>query len=268
MLNRAEEESVFLISVVEAIDEMVNKNILVIYRDDPDSETRFQSSTHQRIFNILLVDFLSETDSDAPVNSKTYLSALRSIAANPCFETDNSADRLRESVNGFTSWLECKIKVPVWIPAIETETELDMMRLKVIKMSGNISKHNVLRSAGIAKKLQQVLSDAGHEVDIEDALLAMSDVYNKFYNDFFNYHGSTIAEFLNNIRWGIHEYLIPEYNRSYTEGDNFEGDYSFDVPESITSRYARECYWDLLNSVRSKPYISPFTVTQNLKQRY
>lgn len=67
-------------------------------------------------------------------------------------------------------------------------------------------------------------------------MLSMSDVYNNVYSDFFNYHRSTIAEFLNNIRRGIHEHLITEYNRSYIEVDSFEGNYSFDVPESITSR--------------------------------
>src|SRR5215218_1142153 len=44
-----------------------------------------------------------------------------------------------------------------------------------------------------------------------DALLALADFYEKFHTDILNYHASTIAEFLNNIRWGIYEYLQPEF---------------------------------------------------------
>lgn len=48
----------------------------------------------------------------------------------------------------------------------------------------------------------------------DEAALALEDFYRWFHDDILNYHASTIAEFLNNIRWGIYEYLQPEFQRS------------------------------------------------------
>ena len=88
-------------------------------------------------------------------------------------------------------------------------------------MCGDISKHNVLRSVGVAEELQQTLVASGVSVELEDAMLALGDFYERFHMDILNYHSSTIAEFLNNIRWGIYEYLQPEFRRSIVwEGGN------------------------------------------------
>ena len=51
---------------------------------------------------------------------------------------------------------------------------------------------------------------------MEGALLALADFYERFHTDVLNYHGSTLVEFLNNIRWGIHYYLHPQYKQSMT----------------------------------------------------
>src|SRR2546429_2998487 len=128
-------------------------------------------------------------------------------------------------------------------------------------MCGDISKHNVLRSVGVAEELQQTLAASGVSVELEDAMLALGDFYERFHTDILNYHSSTIAEFLNNILWGIHEYLQPEYQRSLvTEGGN-PPKYRYTYPTNVVNEFARTCYWDLLNEVRRRPYVKRFSVT-------
>lgn len=53
------EEVILLKAVKEFIDSMVNFEMLQIYGSDPDSNILFNTSTLQRLFNVILVDFLS-----------------------------------------------------------------------------------------------------------------------------------------------------------------------------------------------------------------
>ena len=44
--------------------------------------------------------------------------------------------------------------------------------------------------------------------------------------------------------------------------------YHFNYPSGMTSRFAKSCYWDLMNDVRRPPYVRRFRVTKYLKMRY
>ena len=209
-----EEEVILLKAVQELIDSMVNFEVLDLYGSDPDSNISFRSITHQRFFNIILVDFLSRTDKKALVKQRSYLGALREISRNPNFDVDGSATSLGEATCEFADWLEQQVEVQTWLPSIDTETKLKLSRIAFLKMCGDISKHNFLRAIGVAEELRKALSESNVSIELDDALLAMADFYERFHTDILNYHGSTIAEFLNNIRWGIYEYLQPEFRRS------------------------------------------------------
>jgi len=77
-LNETEEEIVFLKAIYDLINSMVNHETLDV-TGEPYSSGTFKSSTHRQLFIILLTDFLSQTDKDAPVKKQTYLTALKSI---------------------------------------------------------------------------------------------------------------------------------------------------------------------------------------------
>ncbi len=156
----------------------------------------------------------------------------------------------------------------VWLPSIDTRTSLQISRLNFLKMCGDISKHNVLRSVGVAEELQQTLAAIDVPVGLEDAMLVLGDFYKRFHTDILNYHSSTIAEFLNNIRWGIYEYLQPEFRRSIVwEGGN-PPKCRYTFPIGIENNFAKQRYWDLMNEVRQPPYMRRFQVTKWLKLRY
>ncbi|MFC1761187.1 hypothetical protein ACFL6U_03805 [Planctomycetota bacterium] len=267
-LIEIEEEVVFLKAITEAIASMVNYEMLTLDGDATDKTIRFNTSTHQKFFNIVLVDFLSRTDQKAPVKRKSYLGALREISEKPCFSVRDSVTLLRNATDSFVEWLDQIIEVDIWLPSIDRETVIQITRLSFLKMCGDISKHNILRSIGVAKELQETLEASKVVVDLEEAMLALADFYEKFHADLLNYHSSTIIEFLNNIQWGIYDYLLPEFRRSIVHEGGNPPMYRFTYPKDITNTFAKQCYWDLLNEVRAKPYIPRFGVTKWLKLRY
>lgn len=267
-LNRIEEEVILLSAIKGMIDSMVNFEILSLNGTDPDSSIMFASSTHQSFFNIVLVDFLSMTDSRAPVRRTTYLGALTSISENPCFNICNSIEPLRLATQDFVDWLRQKVEVDIWLPSIDTQTPLKIERLDFLKMCGDISKHNFLRSVGVAEHLKKTLEESGIPIDTDDALLSLGDFYGRFHTDILGYHASTIAEFLNNIRWGIYDYLQPEFQRSIVWDKDNPPMYRYTYPEGVSTKLAQECYWGLMNEVRRQPYMRRFQVTRWLKLRY
>ncbi len=267
-LTPIEEEVAFLKATLDAINSMVNFEVLSLHGSDPDSSILFATRTHQQFFNIALVDFLSRTDKKAPVKQTSYLGALRQIAETPSFSVNDSAAALKASTSDFVAWLEAEITVDVWFPSLELQMPLRVSRLLYIKMTGDLSKHNLLRSVGVAEDLQRLLTTQGVNVELDAALLALDNFYEWFHDHVLNYHGSTIAEYLNNIRWGIHEYLRPELNRSIVWESREPPKYRFTYPSGVTTRFGQENYWALMNLVRAEPYMRRFQVTKWQKLRY
>jgi hypothetical protein len=263
-----EQEVIILKAAKELIDSMVNFEMMSLLGSDPNSNILFNSPTHQRFFNIILLDFLSCTDKKGPIKQTSYLGGLREIVNNPCFDENNSVHNLKVATQEFKDWLEQDVEVDIWLPSIDKETKLKIKRFDFLKMTGNISKHNYLRAIGVAEKLKEILSRGGITADINEALLILAEFYERFHTDILNYHSSTIAEFLNNIGWGIYDYLQPEFNKSIVREGGNPPKYRYTYPKDIKSKYAKACYWELMNEVRSKPYMRKFKVTKWLKLRY
>lgn len=268
MLTDIEIEAVLLKAVWDQIATAANASIFAVEGNEPDSEIRFETPIHQKFFNIVLVDLLSETDDSAPLKSRTYLSGLTCIAVNPLLSTRSAVGHLEKATVDFASWLEECIEVDAWLPSINRQVKFGLSRVLFIKMVGNLSKHNFLRSFRVAMQLRSVLKQSGVDVSLEDASLALPDFYDRFHTDILNYHSSTLAEFLNNIRWGIYEYLQPEFARSIVWDLDNPPMYRYTFPPGINSKYAQQVYWDLMNDVRSEPSMRRFKVTRWLKLRY
>lgn len=267
-LNKIEEEVVLLKAIKELIDSMVNFELLALNGADPDSQISFKSIIHQRFFNIILVDFLSQTDKRGPIKPTSYLSGLKSICKKPSFNIANSVTSLYEATYRFEEWLEQQVEVDVWLSSIDKEAAIKISRKNFLKMCGNISKHNFLRLGIVANELKKILKKSGIPIEIDDSLLLLAGFYERFHSDILNYHSSTIAEFLNNIRWGIYEYLQPEFQRSIVwEGQN-PPKYHYTYPEGVKAKFARECYWEIMNEINNPPYVRRFEVTKWLKRRY
>jgi hypothetical protein len=171
----------------------------------------------------------------------------------------------------FSQWLSTEISVEIHLATIgKTAAAIRLTRRQFIKMCGNIAKHSPLRLDRIVKDLKKALDAEGTEVTMGEAMLALDDFYQRFHVDIFNYHGSTLAAFLNNIRWGIYAYLRPEFERSivYEDKPPGIGMYRFTYPLDVGNSFAKARYWDLMNDVRDVPYVRKFEVTKCLKLRY
>lgn len=209
-----EREIIILKSVWDMIHEMVNYEIFEKLHKTRDAELRFPSMTHQKFFNILLSDFLSLPRKKGPFSfmvsseneaddNKNYLSLLDSICNNPQFNK-KEINKIKSPLDEFKEWLnaECVIK-KAWFPSIDTEMDMKVKRISFIKICGNISKHNFSRLDSDAREIKRIFLDNGIEIKIHDEFLLIPEFYEWFHSNILNYHSSAIAEFLNNIRWGI-----------------------------------------------------------------
>ncbi|MDD4954411.1 MAG: hypothetical protein PHP17_00005, partial [Candidatus Omnitrophica bacterium] len=253
-IQNIEKEIIYLLAIKQFIDEMVNFEIINLHGNNPDANISFNSMTHQKFFNIILVDFLSCSDTKILGEEQPYLRALASICEKPFFNQNNSIGNLQKYTQNFRDWLNTEFTVEkVWLPFIDLETNLSIKRIEFIKICGNLSKHNFSRLSGVAKEIIEIFKRNRHNLTEEDALAIFEEFYDWFHDNIFSYHSSAIAEFLNNIRWGIYEYLQPEYNKSivYIENDHYHR-YKYTYPPNVNNKFAKECYWNLMNEVLSK----------------
>ena len=262
------------------IDDMVNwamfvKNDLV----GPTTLT-FQSRTHAELFIILLTDFLSPIQqsksnkiiqnlgrlpNNARGANRTFIYHLRQVCLHPQLGKD--VKELSDKVEEFASWLETSmISRGVNFSEINIVADLELERIRYLKMCGNIAKHSLPRLSGVVSDLRDMLIAAGYNVSIQMAYLATEPFFEWFFDDVFDFHSSQIAEYLNDIRWCMFEYLQPQYERSYHPRGRFAGDYGYHIPSSVTNPLAQAMYWDVLNRVRAKPWMERFEANVAFKR--
>jgi hypothetical protein len=281
-----EQEAIILNAVMGMVDDMVNHVIFCgLGEKRHDTNLMPQTSETLRQFNILLRDFLSPVtakrndpmpfDLPKPPSNNvqtdhTSLYYLRRVCEQPLIGT--RIEVLRMFVDGFTEWLEAEAFVEkVWFAHISLETDLRIKRIDFIRMTGDIGKHNFLRLGGPAAKLKRILADNGKEITDDEAYLALPDCWDWFHTHLFAYHASTIAEFLNNIRYAIRLYVKPVAEERYRVTGKVWDDiptYTYERPEDIVNEFAWSAYYDLLNSTQYKPNFPPFSVTKSLKGQF
>jgi hypothetical protein len=277
--NNTEQEVLVLQSVWQSIDEMVNYGMLIKLSRTNDAELRFETAMHQRLFNILLVDFLSQPSkwpfglssppTGAPKSERSILFHLKRICDDPKLNPTGS-NSLKIPLDAFEQWLEAECCVEkVWLPSIDLETDIRVKRIAFIKICGNIAKHNFVRLGANVVEIEEILKANGTTIDRDQGYLVIPEFYEWFHANVFTYHSSAIAEFLNNIRWGIYDYLKMEYGRSFTKDDpNDPIKYRFIYPSDCHHPIAKTMYWDLMNAMRSEPCMPRFNVTRFLKMHF
>jgi len=267
-LTEIETEIIYLKANAEIIDEIVNYEVFDLLGEDPNSEVSFRTMTHQRYFNIVLADFLSKSDPRVVGQDRSYLEAILVICESPRFDQHQSITNLQLAASRFQQWLDRQVVIESWMPSLNKTAPLSLKRREFLKICGNISKHNFSRLGRVGEELSNILNRGGVQTDMHRALIVLHEFYEHFHAHILNHHGSTIAQHLNDIRWGIHEYLQPEFARSIRRmgGDSIEYEYTF--PEGVVNEFARICYWDLMNAVRSVPCVRRFTASRLLQSRY
>lgn len=227
-----------------------------------------KTSIHQKIFIILLVDFLSKSSQEVTGKNLSLLEGLIQIGKAPCLGKKASCRQLRTAVSVFKRWLDKEIKVPCYFPSIEHNGVLKLKRLEFIMICGDISKHSFARLNRRARDLKMILERNKKEIRTGEALALLDAFYDRFHGDIFSYHGSQIVEKLNNIRWGIYEYLQPSIRRLQNDGDFGPPRYRFTYPIGVTNQLVKHFYRELMVSVSSPPYFRRFKTYKILTLRY
>jgi hypothetical protein len=270
-LTPLEQEIITLKAVVDMIGDMVNHETMTIFFSDPDTSVMFKTMTHMAFFNIILVDLLSKP-SGFFTGDKSYIDRLKEICANPRMGEIRGIRELSEAVCAFDNWLSEKVTVQnCWFPSLELQIDLSIKRQIFISICGNITKHNFTQLTRQADRLRKIFCENGKAISLDKCILALQDFRQQFYNDVFHYHSSTIAEFLNNIQWGIYSYAAPVRARCVQNRYDEElhvNAYKYSYPVDVTSDLGKTCYWDLMNDVMRQPYIQRFEVAKYLKMRY
>ena len=279
-MNVTEREAIILNTTWQVIDDMVNRAMFVGIRDDQPTTLLPETRAHALLFVILLRDFLSEARSigrasvpfglstpapNARPTERTFIFHLREVCHQPSLGTQ--IEPLREQVEAFAQWLEGSFEAQgVNLSEIDLICDLRVERYKYLQMCGDIAKHSLPRLSVNARYLRKLLERAGHAITEEQSYLAIPNFFDWFFNDCFMYSASRIAEFLNEIRWAIFEYLKPEFQRAWYPTDDIA--YGYRIPSEIEEPVAHAMYWDLMNRVLHKPWIPRFVVTEDLKRRH
>lgn len=281
-----EQEAIVLNAVMGMVDDMVNHAIFCLPGDTRGNTNLLpQTAATLRQFAVLLRDFLSPVTGKGkgpmpfglpkpPPGGKatdnTTLFYLARVCEHPLIGTD--VYFLGKLVHNFTEWLETYAFVPkVWLSNIEVEVDLTIKRIDFIRMGGDIGKHNFLRLGGQATKLRKILEENGVCINESQAYAALPDCWDWFHTHLFAYHASTLAEFLNNIRYAIWLYAKPVAESRYRvigKIDDYLDSYTYDRPAEIGNEFAWAQYYDLLNSTRRRPNFPRFSVSQSLKDRF
>jgi hypothetical protein len=199
-LTPVETEAIILKATTESLDELVNHELFELTNVDPDTHVVFRNSVHQRLFNILLVDITSNLNPAIVGKGGTMLEAISAICATPLLGTAAGATSLRAAVESLDAWLKQEVAVSIWFPPLAKEGVLRLTRQGFIYICGNIAKHGFARLNVIADKLGAILEHNGLPTTRDEALSVLDDFYQRFHTDIFTYHGTTLAELLNNVR--------------------------------------------------------------------
>ena len=267
------------------IDGMVNWAMFSKHDRIDQTSMLFETSQHRRLFVILLGDFLSQLRAykgrsvplglrAAPSNARpsdlTFLYYLRQVCSKPHFDT--TASHLSNQIEAFATWLEGDfVATGVNLGAIDVVADIRIQRYRYLKICGDIAKHSLARLETNVGHIQQLLAASGHQISEQQAYLAVEGFFEWFHDDIFIYHSSCIAEFLNNIRWAMYDYLRREYVRSWHPSKGYSElfpIYGFHYPEGCNEPLARAMYWDLMNRVRARPWVHRFVVSDSFRTEY
>lgn len=265
-----EREAIGLCIALEALNDIVNHALLTVRQvseGSGEAEVRFPTRIHQSMFLVRLLDFAKE-GGDATLTGVdgSCLAVLQAACSSKSFDVEGTVGALRASTSALASWLDATTPLTLWLPSLNVEAKLVVPRSQFLYIAGNQAKHNISRLTGLSKLVAGMLTANGYPTSPEQVPIALDDFHEHLQEDYFAYYGTWLAELLNNVRWGIHIYLLPTFQKSFTPDVDGSVMYSYRYPASITNASPREWFWRLMNNVRTGPYLKPFTGTRYAKK--
>lgn len=272
ILTEVEREVVGLWVVCGALDSLCNHALLELVGAGETKEVHFKTAAHQQIFSILLLDFLEMVDKSLTGVEGSCLEVLEGACRAASFNQKGSVKCLRKPATTLRRWLNKKVIFPVQRPFRQhgerKKLVLKVQRREGIWICGNISKHNFARLTGATTRLAKIFDRHGVHTDVPSTLQFLGAFYEWVHDDIFNYQSTVIAELLNNVSWGIHDYLSPEYCRAMVIDASDPIKYEYSLPMQLSNDFTKFCYLELMNWVRRKPHMKRFVANSAFKLRY
>lgn len=266
----AEQEAIGLCIALEGLNEIVNRAILDLRHVEAfpgEAEVRFETRQHQQLFLIRLLDFVKERGAASLTGvDGSCLAVLRAAGQSKAFEREGSAQLLIGATNALDGWLAEQTQISLWLPSLGIQANLNVPRVDFLHIAGNQVKHNLSRLTGVSREIVRMLAAHGHQVPEESVPLALDDFREHLEEHYFNYYGTWLAELLNEVRWGLHEYLLPTFAWSYTKDAADDIRYTYQYPASVTAGIPRQWFWRLMNHVRRRPYLPRFVGAHYMKR--
>ncbi len=267
--NITEQEAINLCICLEAVGDIANQELFTIIDVSSlpgQAEIRFHSHIHNEMFLIRLLDFVKErTSSSLTGMNCSCIDLLKAACKTRSFDVKDSVTELSAGVKALEDWLSQRKQIDLWLPSLDIQVSLEVSRLEFLNIAGNYSKHNLSRLTAVSRDIAKMLASQGYSVDIEHIPLALDDFREHLHENYFAYYGTWLAELVNNIRWGIQSYLLPEFNRAYERIDDEIHRYKYNYPSQISGETAKQWYWRLMNNIRTGPYHKRFSCAYYLK---
>lgn len=265
-----EREVVGVCIALEALDDIVNHSLLDLHNPSSshgESEVHFPTSIHQKMFLIRLLDFVKEEgDGTLTGVQGSCLAILRAACTSRAFDVDNSVMSLRNSTSALAGWLDAKKPLTLRFPTLDIEVTLNVPRLEFVNIGGNQAKHNTARLTRLSQRIAKLLRQSGHDIASEQIPLALSDLHEQLGEDYFVYYCTWLSELMNNVRWGVQDYLCPTYQDAYTPRIDGGLRYTYRYPAWLHHPIAQDWFFRLMNRVRSGPRFRRFVGSRYLKR--
>jgi hypothetical protein len=266
----AGKEAIGICIALEGIDDIVNHallNLIDVSAYPGEAEVRYKSHVHQEIFLVRLLDFVNEGGESSLTGIKgSCLDVLIAACDSKAFDSGGSVSALRDAVDALSSWLNAETTFRMWLPTLEIDATLTVSRMEFLFILGNHVKHNLSRLTGVSKRVVMLLERNGYSVKLEQVPLALDDFREHLQEDYFVYYGTWLTELLNNVRWGLQDYLHASFQRAYTKITGEDLRYTYNFPDSITDPVSRVWFWRLMNNLRREPYLKRFTGARYMKK--
>jgi hypothetical protein len=231
-MTPVEQETIDLCIALEAIDDIVNHALLDVSPVSAypgEVEVRFKTWVHQQMFLVRLLDFSKEARTQVGGLRKSCLNVVLDACATRSFDIDGSVNALKASATALRDWLAACADLKLWIPTLEIDASVSVRRIQLLFILGNHVKHNLGRLTRVSAEVTKILQSHGYAVQQQRVCLALDDMREHLQENYFVYHGSWLAELVNDVRWGIHYYLAPAFRAAHrrVSGDDIKYEYLY-----------------------------------------
>ena len=265
--NDMEKEVCLLLGAAELIDSIVNRSLLqMTEQKDGTCHILPQNMQALNLFAIRTVDFISPAGKllNNKDSKKNLLVLLEELCKKHSFATQDIRS-MKKALDLFSKWLKKTNKYEdINFASIAVVDDVKFTNELVVRICGNISKHNLTRLDAIRNDVMRQLNESTRNGAYQGSISILYDVENHFLGDgmCFDKFIYNLAYHFNNISHCIRKYLYKEYKRSFAITDYCDGcqKYTYNPPADI-GEGCKYVYWELMNWCRKEPIIELFEIS-------